>query len=65
MLKGFKRISLKAGETKTVSFELNYNNLFIYDKSLHKVVEPGTFTISVGSSSKKDDLKDVTLIVSK
>jgi len=65
MLKGFKRISLKAGETKTVSFELNPGNLFIYDKNLKKVVEPGTFTISVGSSSRKADLKNVTLTVNK
>ena len=63
MLKGFKRISLKTGETKTVSFELNPSNLFLYDKYLNKVVEPGTFTISVGSSSKKTDLKNVTLTV--
>lgn len=63
MLKGFKRINLKPGEAKTVEFELNFDNLFIYDKDLKKVVEPGTFTISVGASSRADDLKTTTLTV--
>lgn len=63
MLKGFKRISLKAGETKTVEFELNFESLFIYDKDMNRVVEPGTFTISVGASSQQEDLKSCTLSV--
>ncbi|WP_282035740.1 beta-xylosidase [Saccharicrinis aurantiacus] len=65
MLKGFERISLKAGETKTVEFELNFENLSLLDKDLNKVVEPGTFTVSVGSSSQESDLKTVILTVNK
>lgn len=63
MLKGFKRISLQAGETKSVEFELNFDNLFLYDQQMQKVVEPGTFSIYLGSSSRQEDLKQVTLRV--
>jgi beta-glucosidase len=63
MLKGFERISLMPGETRTVSFELNFENLSLLDIDLKRVVEPGTFTISVGASSLDDDLKTTTLTV--
>lgn len=63
MLKGFKRITLKPGETKKVSFELNADNLSLLNQALEKVVEPGTFTISVGSSSLDKDLNKVSLKV--
>ncbi len=63
MLKGFERISLKPGETKTVTFNLGFDELNILDQDMVKVVEPGTFTISVGSSSVDKDLKKVTLHV--
>ncbi|MDN3663949.1 beta-xylosidase [Algibacter miyuki] len=63
MLKGFKRITLKPGETKTVSFKLGFDELNILNQDLKKVVEPGTFTISVGASSKVEDLKTITLKV--
>lgn len=63
MLKGFERIALKAGETKTVEFELNFDNLSLYNQEMKKVVEPGDFTISVGSSSLVKDLKTIKLTV--
>ncbi|PQJ76566.1 beta-xylosidase [Polaribacter glomeratus] len=63
MLKGFERISLKIGETKTVSFELNFENLSLYNQAMKKVVEPGDFTISVGSSSLIKDLQTIKLKV--
>ena len=63
MLKGFKRMSLKVGETKTVSFELNSENLSLYNIDMNKVVEPGNFTISVGASSLEKDLKTIKLNV--
>ncbi|WP_052512432.1 beta-xylosidase [Jejuia pallidilutea] len=63
MLKGFKRITLKPGETKTVSFKLGFDELSILNQELKKVVEPGTFTISVGASSKVEDLKIISLTV--
>ena len=63
MLKGFERVHIKAGETKTVQFELNFDNLSIYNQEMKKVVEPGDFTISVGASSLVKDLKTVKLTV--
>ncbi len=63
LLKGFKRITLEPGETKTVSFDLSFDELAILNAELKKVVEPGTFTISVGSSSRAEDLKTTTFRV--
>ncbi len=63
MLKGFKRIHLKVGETKTVSFELNSDNLSIYNIDMDNVVESGDFTISIGASSLTKDLHDIKLTV--
>jgi len=50
-LKGFRRISLKPGEKKTVQFKLTPDVLSILDLDMHRVVEPGVFDIMVGPSS--------------
>ncbi|MEN8703891.1 MAG: fibronectin type III-like domain-contianing protein, partial [Polaribacter sp.] len=63
MLKGFERISLKPGETKTVTFTLGFDELNILNQQMKKVVEPGTFTISVGGSSQEKDLQKAILTV--
>ncbi len=63
MLKGFERITLNPGETKTVTFKLGFDELNILNQDLKKVVEKGTFTISIGSSSLAKDLKTVQLTV--
>nr|WP_281256966.1 beta-xylosidase [Nonlabens arenilitoris] len=63
MLKGFERISLKPGETKTVTFNLGFDELNILNQDMIKVVEPGSFTISIGASSIDRDLQKVTLEV--
>ena len=55
-LKGFKRITLEAGETKTVTFEIGDDDLKFYGQDEKWIVEPGEFDIMVGSSSE-----DVTL----
>ncbi|MBM3118247.1 MAG: beta-glucosidase [Chloroflexi bacterium] len=51
-LKGFKRIALDPDKTKTVKFELPVEMLGFYDKNMQLIVEPGTFKIMVGRSSK-------------
>jgi beta-glucosidase len=53
-LKGFKRITLEPGQTKTVTFELFTNQFGFYNREMCYVVEPGTLDIMVGGSS--DDL---------
>jgi beta-glucosidase len=49
--KGFQRISLKKGETKTVSFELTPYQLSLLNADMVRVVEPGTFRVHVGGVS--------------
>ena len=63
MLKGFERITLKPGETKNVIFKLGFDELNVLNQDMKKVVEPGTFTISVGSSSSENDLQKIILNV--
>ncbi len=55
-LKGFRRVHLQTGERKKVVFRLPVRELGYYDADVHYVVEPGVFTIMVGSSSRDQDL---------
>lgn len=50
-LKDFARISLNAGETKTVTFTITPDKLAFYNREMKRVVEPGKFTIMVGGNS--------------
>lgn len=50
-LKKFQRVMLKSGERRRVSFVLNYDDLAVVTAGLQRVVEPGEFTVMVGSSS--------------
>jgi beta-glucosidase len=47
-LQSFKRINLKTGEKKTVTFELEPKQFAIIDDENKRVVQPGNFTIFVG-----------------
>lgn len=52
-LKGFRKVSLKAGEEKTVTFSITESDLQYFDETLHCwKSEPGTFKAYVGSSSR-------------
>ena len=64
-LKGYQRVFLKAGETKTVEFTLGAESFAFYDINMNYVVEPGTFTIMTGSSSNNKDLKKTILTINK
>ncbi|MCH6483426.1 beta-glucosidase BglX [Pseudoxanthomonas sp. LH2527] len=52
-LRGFQRVALQPGESKTVTFELGFEDLAMYDARMQQVVEPGTFTVFVGGSSDR------------
>jgi beta-glucosidase len=50
-LRGFERVSLGPGETKTVTFTLGPDALSLIDRRMDRVVEPGKFDVMVGTSS--------------
>lgn len=51
-LRGFERIHLQPGETKTVSFTLTPDDLAILDRHMEWTVEPGKFEVMIGASSE-------------
>jgi beta-glucosidase len=60
-LQGFERVTLAAGQTKTVSFTLNRNDVGFYNNSGKFVVEPGQIDVYVGDSSKATMTKSFTV----
>src|SRR5881398_3145913 len=50
-LAGFRRVSLKPGEARTLDFHLTSKELGLYNKDMKFVVEPGKFRVFVGGSS--------------
>jgi beta-glucosidase len=51
-LAGFQRVTLRPGESRRMTMVLNTRQLRLLDRDMHWVVEPGTFRVMVGSSSK-------------
>lgn len=51
-LRGFKRVTLQPGETRTVTFDIEGGQLGYYDQAMQYVVEPGTLEIMAGCSSE-------------
>ena len=60
-LKGFERITLKPGESRTVNFNINADLLKFYNKDLQYVCEPGDFEVMIGSNSRDVQRKTFTL----
>ncbi len=60
-LKGFEKIFLKAGESKTVSFKITSDLLHFYDYDLNYVAEPGDFDLMIGGSSQATKTARLTL----
>ena len=50
-LRGFKRVNFKAGESRSIEFELDSDAFSMYNLEMKKVVEPGLFIIKAGPSS--------------
>ena len=50
-LKAFQRVTLAAGERRTLTFDLGPDDLAFWDIDMNWTVEPGTFTLWAGSSS--------------
>jgi beta-glucosidase len=55
-LKGFSRLTLKPGETRTAEITISASALSLIGKDNRAVVEPGEFEIMIGSSSRDEDL---------
>jgi beta-glucosidase len=64
-LRGFERITLNPGETKTVKFTLKPEDLEFLDKDMNWIVEPGKFEVLIGSSSEDIKLKKEFELVEK
>jgi beta-glucosidase len=60
-LRAFERVTLTPGQTKTVSFTLNRNDVGFYNNSGKFVVEPGEIDVYVGDSSKATMTKSFTV----
>jgi beta-glucosidase len=62
-LKGFKKVWLKPGETTTVTFTIGPESLKFFDVDMKYVVEPGEFSVMVGTSSRDENLVRLKLEV--
>ncbi|MBO9618991.1 MAG: beta-glucosidase BglX [Niabella sp.] len=58
-LKGFQKLLIKAGETKTATFTITSDDLKFYNSALNYDWEPGAFDIMIGSNSR--DVKTATV----
>ena len=56
-LKGFERIHLAAGASKTIKLTLHPEDFEMLNEKMETVIEPGDFTIMIGSSSRDIRLK--------
>jgi beta-glucosidase len=62
-LKGFDKIDLKAGESKTVAFKISTDDLKFYNGDLKYDWEPGKFIVMIGGNSR--DVKSAAVSWSK
>ncbi|MTI33213.1 beta-glucosidase BglX [Cytophagales bacterium RKSG123] len=60
-LKGFKKLMIKAGETKEVSFDLTEDDLSFYRRDMTFGTEPGDFKVYVGTNSR--DVKEADFML--
>lgn len=51
-LRGFERVHLKPGETRTIQFKIVPDDLMLWNRKMEHVVEPGAFKIMIGHSSE-------------
>lgn len=61
-LKDFARVRLEPGETREVRFNLTPEMLSMLDIELRRVIEPGTFRVLIGSSSREIRLRQILTV---
>ncbi|MDR1919034.1 MAG: glycoside hydrolase family 3 C-terminal domain-containing protein [Tannerellaceae bacterium] len=62
-LKGFQRLTLQPGESKEIRFELSEEALWLWNREMKRLVEPGSFRILAGSAS--DDIRQEGQLIVK
>ena len=60
--KGFRKIWLEPGESKTVVMTLRPYDMSLLDSALHRVVEPGEFEVMIGQSCENIQLRGRFLV---
>jgi beta-glucosidase len=64
-LKGFAKVFIKAGETKTVTMTLTPEHFSLINKEMKRTVEPGEFEIMIGASSSDIRLKQTISLLKR
>jgi len=64
-LKGFKRVTLKPGEEKLVTFRLPTELLAFYDRHMRLVIEPGEYKVMIGRSAEDIVLQSIFRVVGR
>ena len=62
-LRGFERVHLKPGETRTLSFVIKPEHLQLINEQYQHVVEPGDFKVMMGASSEDIRLEDTFTVI--
>lgn len=57
-LKGFQKVMLQPGETKTITFTIDKEKLAFYNDQLERITQPGEFRLMIGSASDDIRLQD-------
>ena len=61
-LRGFEKIMLQPGESRTVNFTITPEDLTFYNAQMQQVVEPGKFEVFIGVDSQRVKAESFTLL---
>jgi beta-glucosidase len=61
-LRGFQKVMLMPGESRTVTFTLSPKDLMFYNAQMQQVAEPGKFDVMIGLDSQRVKTSSFTLL---
>ena len=61
-LKGFQKVMLRKGESRTITFPISIEELKFYNTQLNWIAEPGAFSVEIGTSSGSTQSANFTLV---